>query len=119
MKQEVEEALKRVLTEQKLNKDDKAFLTAEVAQALELFYAISRYMPEVFHEDLTPLNWPSVYPKVMRVFRQNGEMPTCSHDFIGLGPVVVDSDRVSTKPVYSVLKQCRRCKEVALEPADF
>jgi hypothetical protein len=64
MKTAVEEALKRVLTDQSLSKEDKALLTSEVAEALELFYAIARYLPEVYHEDLTPLNWPSVYPKV-------------------------------------------------------
>ncbi len=56
MKTAVEEALKRVLTDQKLSKEDKTLLTSEVAEVLELFYAIARYLPEVYHEDLTPLN---------------------------------------------------------------
>ncbi len=53
MKTAVEEALKRVLTDQKLSRGDKALLTSEVADALELFYAIARYLPEVYHEDVT------------------------------------------------------------------
>ncbi|HWR26460.1 MAG TPA: hypothetical protein VN316_01140 [candidate division Zixibacteria bacterium] len=119
MKTAVEDSLKRVLTDQKLSKESKALLTSEVAEALELFYAIARYLPEVYHEDLTPLNWPSVYPKVMKVFNQNSKERECSHDLVSLGPIVVDRDIISNKHIHSILKQCRRCKEVMLEPAEF
>jgi hypothetical protein len=119
MKNEVEDALKRVLTDQKLNKEDKVLLTAEVAQALELFYAIARYLPDVYHEDITPLNWPSVYPKVLQVFKQNAKQMECQHDFVSLGPVTVDRNVHTNHHVSSILSQCRRCKDIKLEPADF
>ena len=119
MKGTVEDVLKRVLDEQKLRKEDKVILTAEVAEALELFYAIARFLPEVFHEDITPLNFPSVYPKVLQVFSQKLKDKECSHDMVSLGPVTVDRDITSNKHVHSILKQCRRCKEIVLEPAEF
>lgn len=56
MKPAIEEALKRVLADEKLSKGDKSLLSVEVAEALELFSSIARFLPEVYHEDITPLN---------------------------------------------------------------
>lgn len=119
MKPEVEAALKRVVTDGKLREEDKSILASEIAEALELFSLIARFVPEALHKDLTPVNWPTMYPKTLRLFIQPGREKHCSHEFAPLGPVAVDRDTISNRLSFSILKQCKLCKDIALEPSDL
>ncbi len=47
------------------------------------------------------------------------EETTCKHDFKVLGPIATDRDTVSGRLSFSILKQCKLCKEVTLEPMDL
>lgn len=103
MKPAIEEALKRVLTYEKLSKGDKSLLSVEVAEALELFSSIARFLPEAYHEDITPLYWPTMYPKVLQLFMQQGKEMDCKHGFVPLGPGVVARVIVSNHLEHPIL----------------
>jgi len=119
MKTEVEAALKRVVIDGGFSKEDESILASEIAKALELFSLIARFVPEALHKDLTPVNWSTMYPKALQLFIQPGKEKHCSHEFIALGPVAVDRDTITSRLSYSILKQCKECKTIVLEPADF
>lgn len=119
MKPEIEAALKRIVTGDGLSEEDRDILASEIAGALELFSLIARFVPEAYHKDLTPVHWPTLYPKALQLFLQPGKEKDCNHEFIALGPVAVDRDTITNYLTYSILKQCKLCKEIKLEPADF
>lgn len=119
MKPEVETALKRVVTDAELSEEDKSLLASEIAEALELFSLIARFVPEAYHKNLTPVHWPTMYPKTLQLFMQPGKEKDCYHEFIALGPVADDRDAITNRLSYSILKQCKLCKDIKLEPAEF
>jgi hypothetical protein len=115
MKPEIEAVLKRMVADGELSEGDKSLLSSEIAMALELFSLIARFVPEAYHKDLTPVHWPTMYSKTLRLFVQPGKEKDCSHEFIALGPVV---DGITNHLSYSILKQCKLCKTITLEPEE-
>jgi hypothetical protein len=119
MKPEVEAVLKRIVTGEGLSEEDRDILSSEIAGALELFSLIARFVPEAYHKDLTPVHWPTMYPKALQLFVQPGKEKVCDHEFIALGTVAVDRDTITNHLSFSILKQCKLCKDIKLEPVDF
>lgn len=116
MKPQLRAIFRKVMAGGVLNNSDAALLKSEIDGAMALLSSIAMHIPEKCQKDLAPGNWPDAYPKVLEAFMP---VSNCKHDFAPLGPVATDRDTLSDRLCFSILKQCKVCKEIILEPADF
>ncbi len=116
MKPHIEAIFKKVESTGNLSDSNIGALINELNETVELFEHITKYVPDMYLKYLIMPN----HKKAIREMRNYiTPAPSCNHELVALGPVAVDRDTISNHLSYSILKQCKLCKDIKLEPAEF
>lgn len=116
MKNHIEAIFKKVATTGNLSSDNIDALIHELTMASELIEHITEHVPQHYAEYLILPRHQKAFREIQDFFKKTAP---CDHSFVSLGPVAVDRDTKTGFLSFSILKQCKWCKTITLEPADF